>query len=124
MFLSSVKKNLTAADVISVFGHFVKFIVEPAGRPTGATNTVHVKNAFEVTMQCRLTVSTPCLPNLMEKKTKRDRMFDDLIQLAEEKGLKFHPDQLESGRPYVNTVCSALWYIDGHHGTLGLRGCN
>ena len=37
--LSSVQKNLTAADVISVFGHFVKFIVEPAGRPTGATNT-------------------------------------------------------------------------------------
>ena len=60
--LSSVQKNLTAADVIGVFGLFVKFIVEPAGRPTGATNTVHVNNAFEVMMQSQLTVSTPCLP--------------------------------------------------------------
>ena len=71
--LLSVQKNLTAADVISVYGHFVKFVVEPAGRPTGATNTVHVKNAFEVMMQGRLTVSTPCLPNLMEEKRREKR---------------------------------------------------
>ena len=38
--------------------------------------------------------------------------------------MKFLPEQLEYGRSYVNTVCSALWYIDGHHGTLGLQGCN
>ena len=38
--------------------------------------------------------------------------------------MKFLSDQLESGRSYVNTVCSALWDIDGHRGTLGLRGCN
>ncbi len=68
-------------------------------------------------------VGKPSLPEALVERTKKDKLFNDLLRLVEEKELKFSHSQLESGKSYLTSVTSAIWYIDGHQSTLSSRGC-
>ena len=81
------------------------------------------KNAFEIMMHNQRRVSKPTLPDALVERTKKDKLFNDMLRLVEQKGLKFSPGQLESGKSYLTTVTAALWYIDHHQSTLTDRGC-
>ena len=121
--LSLVQKELNAVDVCTAFGKFVKFIVS-LDEPIVSCSLDVSKNAFEVMMQSQRRICRPSLPDPVVERTKKDKLFNDLLRLVEQKGLKFSPGQLESGKSYLTTVSSALWYVDGHHSTLSSRGCD
>ena len=68
------------ADVVSAFGHFVKFLVsvdEPA-----PTATSMVKRAFQMMMVSQINICKPCLPKFVEEKTKKDELFNDLLRFV------------------------------------------
>ena len=54
----------------------------------------------------------PSLPNLLGERTRKAKLFNNILQLVVKKGLKFTPGQLESGNSFISTIASALWYID------------
>ena len=85
-------------------------------------------------MQNQRRISKPTLPfssssldvskNTFEHVERRkDKLFNDLLRLVEQKGLKFSTGQLDSGKSYLITVTSTLWYIDHHESTIMDRGC-
>ena len=97
--LSLVDKHLNTVDVCIAFGHFVKFTVivnEP-----GVSSSLDVsKNAFEIMMQTQRCLSKPTLPDALVEQTK-DKLFNDLLWLVDQKGLKLSPGQLELGKSYL-----------------------
>ena len=123
--MSIVQRELNAVDVCNNFGSYIKFIVS-IDQPgvTFTRNDIHVaKNAFEIMMQSQRRISAPSLPDPIVERTKKDKLFNDLLQLIAQRGLKFAPSQHESGKSYLATVTSALWYVDGHEASLSSRGC-
>lgn len=44
-------------------------------------------------------------------------MFNDLIDLLRETGVQWK-DPVANGVPLLKSLQKALWYVDGHHGTL------
>jgi len=112
--LSLVDKDLNTVYVCTTFGHYVKFTVTL--NDPGVSSSLDVsRNAFEIMMQNQHCLSKPTLPDALVGRTKKDKLFNDLLRLVEQKGLKFSPGQLESGRSYLTTVTAALWYIDVQH---------
>ena len=54
-------------------------------------------------------------------RNNKDRMFNDLVDLFEEKQWKWSDGGDTHGRHFVSNLRDALWYIDGHHSTLEAR---
>ena len=121
--LSRVEKDLNVAEVCASFGHFVKFIVsvEKPGESSGVTVS---RNAFAIMMRSQHSACQPSLPNPLVERTRKDKLFNDILQLVAKQGLKFSPGQLEAGKSFLSTVTSVLWYIDQHQSSLASRGCN
>ena len=116
--LSLIDNDLNTVDVCTVFSHYVKFTMT-LNEPGVRSSLDESKKVLEIIMQNQCRLSKPTLPGvLVVEQTKKDKLFNDLLWLVEQKGLKFFPDQLESGKSYLTTVTAALWYIDHHHCTL------
>ena len=116
--LSLVDNDLNTVDVCTVFSHYVKFTMT-LNEPGVRSSLDESKKVLEIIMQNQCRLSKPTLPGvLVVEQTKKDKLFNDLLWLVEQKGLKFFTDQLESGKSYLTTVTAALWYIDHHHCTL------
>ena len=62
------------------------------------------------------------LPQRLLERTKKDKLFNDLLNLLETKEWEWAPDGIESGRRFLTTLTNVLWYLDGHHDTLSHRG--
>ena len=119
--LSQVDKSLNVSEVCSSFGQFIKFVVlVDTGEGTSSLSVT--KNAFVMMMNAQRTACQPSLPRLNPEKTKKDKLFNDIVNTIDKKGLKFSSGQLESGKSYITTLTSTLWYIDQHHCTLATRG--
>ena len=54
---------------------------------------------------------------------KKDKLYNDLLKLADQRGLKLPHSDVESGKRYFVTLTSILWYLNGHHTSLADRGC-
>ena len=93
MSLSLVQKELNTVEICSVFGSFVKFSVS-LNEPVQAHAVV--TNAFEIMMKSQSQLSAPTLPDPVTEHTKKDKLFNDVRWLLEQKGMKFSPDQLQS----------------------------
>ena len=105
--LSLIHKDLNTVDVCTAFGHYGKFTVTL--NVPGVSSSLDVsKNAFEIMMQNQHRLSKPTLPNALVERTKKDKLFNDSVQLMEQKGLKFSPRQFESGKSYLTTVTAPL----------------
>ena len=120
--LSHVDKTLNVSEVCISFGQFVKFVVS-VGSSGGSSLTV-TKNAFTIMMCSQRRACQPSLPHLLSERTKKDRLFNDIVKMLDQKGLKFSSGQFDSGKSYITTLTSALWYIDQHPSTLASRGCH
>ena len=66
---------------------------------------------------------TPTLPDRLHERTKKDKLYNDLICLVGGMGLKWQSGEVNSGKSFLTTLTNALWYIDGHHESLVSRGC-
>ena len=51
-------------------------------------------------------------------KTNKDRMYNDLVRLMKELGVRWtNPNAYAV--PFLNKLCDVLWYIDGNHNMIG-----
>ena len=63
------------------------------------------------------------LPSLVvEPKTKKDILRNDVIGQLSELGLKWHGNDVSSaGEALVRSLTNSLWYIDGQHEVFSRR---
>jgi len=126
--LMTTSPSLSVLNVCEAFGKFVKFTVEvdsesstPGSNmslinPASSSNTL---NAFQVMMaaQRKKQLGDNELPFVVVVKNNKDRMYNDLISLMKELGIKWN-DPEAYGEPFLRKLCDVLWYLEGHHHTI------
>ena len=55
------------------------------------------------------------MPQKIESRNKKDKLFNDLIDLFEEKGCTWVDSGNTLGKSFLLKLRDVLWYIDGHH---------
>ena len=116
--LVAVDLKLPVSDVCRQFGSYVRLNCEKQGE--GESSCVARKNAFEVMMMSQKSLARKSeLPVRIE-----DRMFNDLVDLFEEKRWKWSDGGDTHGSNFISNLRDALWYIDGHHSTFETRSCS
>ena len=120
--LSMVDGRLNVVEVTSKFGSYVKFSVKCEDEPQPTSSSVVLRNAFEIMRKSQQELSNRRLPQRLSERTKKDKLFNDLLNLLETKKWEWAPDGVESGRVFLTTLTNVLWYLDGHHDTLSRRG--
>ena len=108
---SMVKIDHFVLGVCSMFGSFVKFVV---------TNSVIELAVSTNINQDMCTASSESLPTLIKEKTRKDRMYNEILKFFSKHGLKWY-DPEKYGHPFVGDLCNVLWYIDGHHDVFASR---
>ena len=83
-----------------------------------ATSSVVMLNAFDIMHKSQQELSQRRLPQHLLERTKKDKLFNDLLNLLETKEWEWAPDGIESGRRFLTTLTNVLWCLDGHHETL------
>ena len=111
---SMVKIDHFVLGVCSMFGSFVKFVV---------TNSVIELAVSTNINQDMCSASSGSLPTLIKEKTRKDRMYNEILKFFSKHGLKWY-DPEKYGRPFVGDLCNVLWYIDGHHDVFASRSCH
>ena len=61
----------------------------------------------------------PGLPGPVTVRTKKDKLYNDFLELLKEENALFPGIEVNSsGKNFVKTVVECLWYVDGHHEKL------
>lgn len=110
-------------EVTPLFGSYVQFAVKSPDEPLPTSSSVVMRNAFEIMRKSQQLLSQRRLPQRLSERTKKDKLFNDLLNLLETKKWDWAPDGVESGRVFLTTLTNVLWYLDSHHDTLSHRGC-
>ena len=108
----------------TMFGSFVKFVVEmPETNTDQDTSRMSVQpNAFSVMMAAQRSLEAldrSGLPQPIQQRTQKDKLYNDLIELARELELKWRASSV--GAVFLKKLASILWYIDGHHDTIQVK---
>ena len=110
--LSIVGKDMNVVQVCRTFGFFIKISVAQPEPPR--------QNAFDILMANQRKLSRPALPEYVEERTKRDKLFDDIVKLLEGMGKKWCSGEVQSGKSFLMNV---ILYIDGHHESIEIQAC-
>ncbi len=112
--LSVVDSKLVIDDVCSVFGQFVKFAVLHVEAEAEEEPTV-LKNALTLLMNAQRSASAPKqLPDTKQEKTKKDKLFNDLVAFFKTNNYTWETGGDTHGKAFVSQLQECLWYIDGH----------
>ena len=125
--LDLIDLDINLQEAVESFGAFIKYVVED-GLVGGTTPLIEqcINNAFTVLMDSqRLHCQRRCPSKIeKEKKTKKDIMYNDIISLFEEHGLKWKSSEVAGvGVSLAQALTECLWYIDGHHSAFDDQGC-
>ena len=126
--LDLVDLELDVCEAVGAFGSYIKYVVDddekeesvPVASPT--TNT-----AFSVLMSSQRALCLRKLPSrvLREKKTKKEMLYNDIIAVLENHGIKWKSSEVDgSGVHLVSSLTECLWYIDGHHHVFMNQACH
>ena len=77
-----------------------------------------MRNVFEIVRKSQQLFTQRRLPQCLPERTKKDKLFNDLLNLLETKKWEWAPDGVESERVILTTLTNILWYLDSHHDTL------
>ena len=90
--------------------------------PAMSTSTIAMRNAFDVLMRSQATLSRrDKLPQKIDSRNKKGSLFNDLVDLFEEKGWTWVDGGNTLGKSFLSKVRDVLWYIDGHHAAFANR---
>ena len=119
--VDGVDLDLPVVPVVESFGRFVKYAVRVNEEEDIPTAT---RNAFEVLMASQQALQSigKDLPDSIPEKNKRDRLYNDILQLMQSKQLKLRHDEIQSfGARLVRALRDTLWHVDGHHKAFSQR---
>ena len=116
-------------EVVSSFGQYVKFQVRvgicTSDMEYQVCSGCRVQNAFDVIMQAQKDQSLPTFPERVPVRTKKDDLFNAIIDLLEQMNLTLTRNEANAGgKQLVKVLCNTLWYIDGRHDTFSARSFN
>ena len=118
--LDQIELSIQLDLAVAMFGGFLRYVVSQE-QPAPREPTV---NAFEVMMSSQRQL---CLRRLPEKKMEhnsKDRLYNAILDLLQEKMLDFPPSEVDSvGINLVKTLQECLWYIDGRHKNFEKQSC-
>lgn len=59
------------------------------------------------------------LPNLKHELNQKNKLYNDIREWLKSQSVGFLSSNKDSlGVNLINTLCDALWYVDGNHSTL------
>ena len=124
--MDSVDLNLTIALVVETFGRFVKYSVQENDESPHPdivqSSGVKRRNAFEILMTSQRSLQCKTLPDPVQEKNKKDKLYNNILSLLELKKLKVEYSEIQRfGDRLVRALCDTLWYIDGHHDVFHQR---
>ncbi len=121
--LVAVDADLSIEDVCRQFGSFTKLVAEKDVPPIQQTRGL--KNAFQVLMAASHSqAETNSLPaRISSPRNKKDRLYNDILALFVQNDWKWTDGGSTHGKNFIQNMCDALWYLDGHHDTLKDRSC-
>ena len=113
--LVAVDVNLPVSDVCRQFGSYVRLNCEKQGEGE-SSSCVARKNAFEIMMMSQKSLARKSeLPSRIDRpRNNKDKMFNDLVDLFEEKQWKWSDGGDTHGSNFISNLRDGLWYIDGH----------
>ena len=82
---SPVQKELNVVDICTAFGLYIRFIMSLDELETSAEDICicdYKQNERHICTQA------PSLPNAVVEQTKKNKRFNDLLRVVEQKGLK------------------------------------
>lgn len=100
------------------FGNYIRFSVD-LSQEDSECSPITLPNAFSImaASQRRLQLGDNGLPFPEKVKDDQDHLYNDLIGLMREMGVKWSdPDVF--GAVFLKQLRDVLWYIDGHHDTI------
>ena len=90
------------AEVCSALGSCIQITVTSVQSPAaGPVGIQPVRSAFDVLMLNQKQLSIPSLPGHVNERTKKDKLFNDLVDLLENTGKKWHSCNISSGKSFL-----------------------
>lgn len=84
-----------------------------------------MRNAFDLMIQAQKDKALPTLPQRIPARTKKDDLYNAIIDLLEQMDLTLTSMEASGGgKQLVRALCNTLWYIDGRHETFSDRSFN
>ena len=120
---SIVEKFLQLDEVCLQFGSFMKLLCDTQELESATSTTgIAMRNAFGVLMQSQAALSQRVkLPPKIGSHYKKNKLFNDLVDLVKEKGWTWVDGGNTLGKPFLLKLRDVLWYIDGHHAAFKTR---
>ena len=101
------------------FGRYSKYAVTDAALNSSPATSVSVRdrgNAFEILMGSARTLQSKNLPDSVQEKNRKDKLYNDLLLMYRSRNLKMRAGEVDSIEvKLTRTLCDTLWHIDGHH---------
>ena len=109
--LSVVDQRLHVVEVTAQFGSYVKFVVKCEDKLQAISSSVVMRNAFDIIRKSQQELSQRRLPQRLLERTKKDKLFNDLLNLLETKEWEWAPDGIETTTRHS---CRYYRYLWGH----------
>ena len=133
MFVGTSKENLQdrvcpdlpLSPVMMQFGKYMKVLVVlgETNREQACTSIVR-RNAFEVMTMAQKQASQKRIPQVLEERNRKDKLYNHLQSYCEKKELTWKAEEVNTlGVSFLKSLCDVLWYIDGHQHVFASRGC-
>ena len=112
--MDKVDLDLPVIPVVESFGRFLKYSVNEKGSSAGTSSMT--RNAFEVLLASQQSLHGKQLPDPVQERNRKDKLYNDLSHLLGSKKLKLQSSEIHSfGERLVKALRDTLWYVDGHH---------
>jgi len=116
--LDRIELSLSLEPAIQLFGPFLRYQMQSISHGPS-----QVRNAFTILMHNQRLLSQPRVPEMLQVRNQKDKLYNDIIQMLNDEKLKFPASSVSSsGKNFVKTLSDLLWYIDGHQGTITKQG--
>ena len=120
--LDKMSVDLPIADVVTMFGPYIKFFVTFAHQAPDLVPCPPVLQAFDVMMLAQRSLSVPTAPSRILSCSKKDDLYNAVVGLLEQENLKLVAGDA-NGKCLLKSLTNVLWYIDGRHESLEKRSC-
>ena len=109
--MDKVDLDLPVIPVVESFGRFLKYSVNEKGSSAGTSSMT--RNAFEVLPASQRSLHGKQLPDSVQERNRKDKLYNDLFHLLGSKKLKLQSSEIHSfGERLVKALRDTLWYVD------------
>ena len=102
--LDRVHFGLQVCQVVDNFGRYLKYAVTDAAVNSSPATSVSMRgrgNAFEILMGSARTLQSKTLPDSVQEKNKKDKLYNNFLLMYRSQNLQMRADEVDSIRVKV-----------------------